>query len=64
MTTIKIIDIANDNVYTHKVKYKQEDIRLKLTHCFNKKLFIIIEEYGTSYFYHFDFLKNCIIEIY
>jgi hypothetical protein len=64
MTTIKILDIANDNVYTHKVKYKQEDIRLKLTHCFNKKLFIIIEEYGTSYFYHFDFLKNCIIEIY
>jgi hypothetical protein len=64
MTTIKILDIASNNVYTHKVKYKQEDIRLKLTHCFNKKLFIIIEEYGTSYFYHYDFLKNCIIEIY
>ena len=63
MTTIKIIDIANDNVYTHKVNMTKEDTSSKITHCFNKKLFIIVEENEKSFFYHSDFLKNCIIEI-
>jgi hypothetical protein len=61
MTIIKIF--SRTHKYIYRVKISKDEILLKLTHCFNKKLFIIIEENEESTFLPFDFLKNCIIDV-
>lgn len=61
MTIIKIKD--KDNTHTHNVESSIDELELRLTNCFEKKLFIIIKTENQSTIYHSEYLQNCIIEL-
>ena len=61
MTIIKIKD--KYIIHTHNVESSIDELELRLTNCFEKKLFIIIKTENKSTIYHSEYLQNCIIEL-